>query len=444
MKNTAISLGLLFMPLFLDAQVVFAPFTSFDALLQQATAQQKLIFIQIKSDKCPHCNDIATKSLSSNQLQDKYQVNFISTQIEVYDSTARRAVEKLGVEEMIGSIYLDAKGNILFKSLWTSPFPLNYTQWADKAIENSYKITNLQTLTKTYQNGDKSLVFLEKYIRALNEMGRNTDTIAEEFARKLTLDAFRNHQIIKLIKEQGLSIHSPALKVVHAINDGKIIDSIWYTMPNSKRVAINNRTIKQTLSEAVKAKNRELLYGLDDFITAIYYGSGNRHEGSMVSQMQILNYYRLVKDTVNTIRVGQYAAMLIMDIKIDTIKAEDKRMRDLLEKDAANTFVPPSSRFANNLNDIAWEYYLMTNDTVKLIKALKWSKQSIDIYQANAPVGEKESSAFLDTYAHLLYKLKRYEEAIEWQSRAINAHKSAGMSPDNLEKEREKMNTRRL
>jgi hypothetical protein len=33
---------------------------------------------------------------------------------------------------------------------------------------------------------------------------------------------------------------------------------------------------------------------------------------------------------------------------------------------------------------------------------------------------------YLDTYAHILYKMGRKEEAVEWQTRAVEAQKVTG------------------
>jgi len=43
-------------------------------------------------------------------------------------------------------------------------------------------------------------------------------------------------------------------------------------------------------------------------------------------------------------------------------------------------------------------------------EALEWSKRSFK---------DKENPMFIDTYANLLYKMGRKEEAIQWQEKAI-------------------------
>ncbi|MBI4427596.1 MAG: hypothetical protein HY562_00585, partial [Ignavibacteriales bacterium] len=63
------------------------------------------------------------------------------------------------------------------------------------------------------------------------------------------------------------------------------------------------------------------------------------------------------------------------------------------------------------LNDMAWEVFLASKDKADLQEALLWSKRTIE--------AEKSQPMFLDTYANLLHKLGRTDEAIVWQQRAI-------------------------
>ena len=64
------------------------------------------------------------------------------------------------------------------------------------------------------------------------------------------------------------------------------------------------------------------------------------------------------------------------------------------------------------LNQFAWTVFLNCSDMACVEKALGWSKRSVDLTQA---------SATMDTYANILYKLGKKDEAIEWETKAMNA-----------------------
>ena len=133
------------------AQVTFNAYSSLEQLMKKAQKEKKLIFIQVESNECVQCNDVAMTGLSSKQLKEKYDVNFLSTKIKETDEWGVFLKEKLNKERLMGSLYLDSKGNLLSNYSMTTSNTLSYINWADKAIENSTKITELTTFEKEYK-----------------------------------------------------------------------------------------------------------------------------------------------------------------------------------------------------------------------------------------------------------------------------------------------------
>jgi tetratricopeptide (TPR) repeat protein len=73
----------------------------------------------------------------------------------------------------------------------------------------------------------------------------------------------------------------------------------------------------------------------------------------------------------------------------------------------------------NKLNELAWGFYENFDDPEMLKPAAEWAKQSVEA----AP-----GYANMDTYAALLYKLKRKDEAEEWAQKAISTGKATGQN----------------
>jgi len=65
---------------------------------------------------------------------------------------------------------------------------------------------------------------------------------------------------------------------------------------------------------------------------------------------------------------------------------------------------------ADFLNTVAYRVFLHSDDNSLLESALKWSDKALQIEQAYE---------FMDTYANLLYKLGRKDEAITWEQKAV-------------------------
>ncbi len=72
---------------------------------------------------------------------------------------------------------------------------------------------------------------------------------------------------------------------------------------------------------------------------------------------------------------------------------------------------------SGKLNSLAWKAYKQENNKEKLSIALKWIKRSIDL---------EENYYNTDTYAALLYKIGRYEEALSVAKKAIDIAMKSG------------------
>ena len=444
MKKVLSFASLCLCPLLLMAQVTFETFKSYEKLLEKAQKEKKYIFIQIQSSECAQCNDVAMTGLSGTMLKEKYATNFISTNIKVSDELYPVIIEKYELKEFMGSLFLDNDGNVLYKNGSTTSTPIVYLQWADKAIANLDKISELKSIERTYQKGNNTAAFLEKYIVALRNSDKDSDAIMEEYIGKLTIDSLQTNKVINFIMEQGNSINAISHRVIRTLNSRRKTDSIWYLMPVSKRSSINNMTMVRTYSEAVKAKDRQLIYRLNEFTRNV--NSNNYMIGYFISQSQIINFYKAIKDTSMFLQEASVFANTIMNVKIDSLKSMDVREREesFKNREAEKRIIMPSTRYATELNNLAWHYYLMTDDPENLVKAMKWSKHSMAIFKETSFTPYNENAGYLDTYAHLLYKMKQYDEAVEWQTKAIEAQKEAKMKTDSFEKERDKMKNRKL
>ena len=65
----------------------------------------------------------------------------------------------------------------------------------------------------------------------------------------------------------------------------------------------------------------------------------------------------------------------------------------------------------SDLNEYAWTVFQNCSDETCLQNALEWSRRSFE---------KEQNPAYMDTYANLLYRLGRKEEAITWEQKAID------------------------
>lgn len=70
---------------------------------------------------------------------------------------------------------------------------------------------------------------------------------------------------------------------------------------------------------------------------------------------------------------------------------------------------------ANMLNAMAYNAFLHCNDRTVLVAALEWAHGAVQL---------EDDEFTLDTFANLLYKLKRTKEAINWEEKAVSVAKN--------------------
>lgn len=75
-----------------------------------------------------------------------------------------------------------------------------------------------------------------------------------------------------------------------------------------------------------------------------------------------------------------------------------------------------------DINAFAWDVYLNVTDRKLINGAIKWMEKAISLDTIGVEY-------WMDTYANLLYKVGRKEEAIQWEEKAMNASKKSALGP---------------
>lgn len=90
-------------------------------------------------------------------------------------------------------------------------------------------------------------------------------------------------------------------------------------------------------------------------------------------------------------------------------------------------------KFGQALNDVAWNFFELIAEAEGLENAASWSKRSVDICPDN--------HMYYDTYANLLYKLGRKEEALIIEDKALKLARQAKSDTATYEETINKMNS---
>lgn len=193
------------------------------------------------------------------------------------------------------------------------------------------------------------------------------------------------------------------------------------------------RSVSVSVRQAAKDKNPELFRQA----LALNESFGTKRPVSWAQQNEQfkMNYYQTTREAEAYAAVATNFVVKYLDTqKIDSLREVDRRSYEVMMKPYQSGRVDSTaenqknhytmikrggrmistSRLAGQYNNAAWGFYELVSDKTQLEKALTWSQKSLDL---------NRSPSFLDTYAHLLYKLGRQPEAVRFQQEAVTLEK---------------------
>jgi thioredoxin-related protein len=424
--------------------------TPWETLSKTAAKEKKLIFIHLEGNECEQCNEVASKGFSGPDLKDVYQKSFISIRSNVTSENGRKLAEKFQIKGALVSLYIDAEGNILNQFRGSTSNSKVYLEHAQAAL-NRKGGKQLSDFEKEYKNGERSAKFLKAYIQKRREVNLPANDLLDEYVGKLPVDSLMNFQLVKFIYQNGPTLDSRAYKVVQALVPYSMIDSLYKSVPPHEASAFNGGIIGNTMRKAIETKNQNLAYQSASFLQNTY--QKDFRNARLAFERTMIQYHFGVKDTMAYFsQTRNFIDHNHLLLSIDSLKRMDD---DMMKKSLASQtplgpagekqairFAPPSQRFHIELNEHAWHFYELNNNPRDLERALMWSKRSMEWHEElrkdkqHLPLG---NPAYIDTYARLLYKLGRKDEAIEWQTKAVEAQKVSGMSWVSMEKDLNEM-----
>jgi thioredoxin-related protein len=439
-----------------SAQISFTDnTTSWEQLSKSAKKDKKLLFIHFSGSDCEQCNEVANKGFSSPLLKKEFDSNFLSIQTDFASENGKNLAKKFGIERPLVSLFVDTEGNILNRFDGTTSNPHSYLASAQQATRRKAG-KQLSDYEKEYKTGQKSAAFLKSYIQKRQEAHLPTQELLDEYVGTLPVDSLSNFQVVRFIYQQGPTLDSRAYKLIQASGDPyqrkrSLVDSIYKSIPYQEAVRINQAIISNSFNKAVQNKDQQLAYQTGGFIQQSYGKDYNT--GRFYSQRNLIGYYYETKDTAQYFRNCQdFLNHTHLLLTVDSLKRMDEaafetaRLQQTVQgpqgEHQSVQFAPPSQHFHMDLNQHAWYFYQMNNKPRDLEQALMWSKRSMEWFDElrkdknHMPLGQP---AYMDTYAHLLYKLNRKPEAIEWQTKAVEAQKVSGMSWTSMEKDLNEM-----
>jgi len=359
----------------------------------EAAKQHKLIFMDCFTTWCGPCREMSSKAFPDKSVGDYFNAHFICMQMDMEKGEGVDIRKQYGVEAFPTSLFLNDSGIIQDVHVGYRSTE-QFIESGKTALDEK---NNFMGLEKRFKSGENDTSFLKKFIAATYER----DLENGEIALKKYWDVVPESDLYKeenfhLFQYYEKDINSKPYKFIFAHQNEfleKYVSKNDYSQYGKMaKVAVQNDSDIMYLKAAQAIK-----IALDKNDTILFKQAKNI---AMQSKYDESRYIVCVTEIPYCKLTGRWGDFL------------KETQTYLSENGAAKPYL---------YNGIAWSIYEDADDQTALLKALEYSETSL-----------KYSKDYNneDTYAHVLYKLKRYDEALKAANEAIELAKKSNQDPD--------------
>jgi len=390
---------------------------SFSEALEKAKSTNKIVFIKLEGS-CTPCNAVSNTALSGNEINDFFE-KFVCIKVKPDNEDYKNIISEYFIPRTLPLpffLFVDAKGNYLVSLQNTSSLNRNiYFNLAKDAVTNTDN-PPLKLYTDSLLKGNITKELMKQYIIKLNERNLYITDLVEKYVSGLTVKEFEDENELKFLITTASVINSRSFMLTRLNNE--LFQKVFATIPVEERLKINRKIIAISKEKAIKEKNVSYMYQVAQFLRGTYVN--DYKQAQKESNILMMDYYHGVKDSVQYyLTAKQYYNLYIKSLDIDSLcKAELGELNQIKNGlPSKNGILFP---IGGQINKISMQLYDISSDEEHLGFALKLSKRTIAY---NMP-------RFIDTYAHILYKLGGKKDAIEWQQKAVDLCESS-IDPSN-------------
>jgi len=377
----------------------------FSEALAKAKSTNKIVFIQLESD-CTQCNSVADNGLSGKEIGELF-AKFICIKVANNSDDYQDLLRQYRIyPNLPSSLFIDSEGNYLSSINNFSTTNRNeYFKLAAKALANKEN-PPFKTYTEDLTQEKYNKELLRQYITKLNEQNFNVDDLLEKYIQEMTIKELDDETELAFLIRSCPIINSRTYQLIR--QNLSLYSKVFESFPMEDRKMINKKIITKSKSKAFREKDRNYLFAVSNFLSGSY--GKDYKEGNKASQKLQLDFFKETKDLKSYFNIAKSYYLSNFDkLNMDSVyKAELNQTMRL--PDGAIMKGGPLYQTGNQLNNIAFTIYELSNDKEQLGFALKLSEKTLAY---NVPV-------FIDTYARILYRLGGKKDAIEWQQKAIS------------------------
>jgi len=334
----------------------------------KAKAENKLIFVDAYTTWCGPCKAMAKNTFTNDTVANYYNSNFINAKIDMEKGEGIDIAKQYEVGCYPNLLYIDGDGKLVHRAAG-SMNPSAFIALAKTAQTPEKTFASMQ---KQYEGGNTKPAFVSDYLRTLSQSCLSANDAAIQYLTK--------------VKEADLVLPENWRILNDYVENIRAVPFVYFVKNRAAFIAkytadsINNKIFNTYLSEGytIIYQKKQAPDAVENFKKEISKIGFERTEELNLS-----------------IDMPFYQAK-------ENWNAYFKTCKTLIEK-----YKQKDGAFMNN---VSWTIYEKSKDKAQLAEAEKWAKKSTEI---------ASDAANLDTYANLLFKNGKKQEAITAEKKAI-------------------------
>lgn len=357
-----------------DAGIEFTE-KSWEEVLEMAAENETGIFLDAYASWCGPCKHMVKNVFTQYEVGKFYNENFINVKLDMEkDVDGKRLAQKYNVSVYPTYLYFDSSGELIHMAVGAKKGPEFINDGATAIDEN----INLKGLMDKYQEGEADKETLSLLTMSLAKANLGYEEVMEDYMSQIKSSKKLDKSDLDFIYNFTDNIDSDAFKILME-NRNQFDELIGAEKMDRKVQTVAMKSIQRAALNKDKSQLKKITNLLE---------KSDPTSGAKLAQKAVIDYHRLSKDW------DSYAPLAVKYYKEHA-----------------------SSASYSELNNVAWDFYEQIDKKKYLKQALKWAKLS---------VLENEAYFNMDTYAALLMKLGKLDEAQSAAERAIELAKAGG------------------
>lgn len=383
MKKLLLILFLLPQILFAQEGMKFVHGKTWNEILKQAAKEKKYIMIDAYTTWCGPCKYMSKTIFPMPEAGKFYNANFINVKVQMdktdddneeiksWYATAAEMEKKYNVMVYPTYLFLNSKGELVHRAVGSSDVN-GFIEKGKSALDPEKQFYTLQ---KKYQAGNRETKFLKNLAYAAS------DVYEMKFAAEVA-DAYLETQKDYWSKE--------TLEFIVRFSQESSSKGFQFLIKNYEKA-------DHILGDYKASKTIVGIITQEEVFKKIKRGSFPSEEE-----------WKKMEENINE-KYPEFASESILKAKTSVYKAA-KEWENYFSASMQYIEKYEAKISANDLNSFAWTFFEQNENAEQLNIALRWSKKSF---------ADKENPSFMDTYANLLYKLGRVDEAVAMETKAM-------------------------